>query len=494
MRVLFRADSSLEIGSGHVRRCLALAAGLSKKGATCVFVARSLPGNASELVRVASHQLVELTGSASQDTDAAETASAVAALAPFDLVVLDHYGLNREWEDAARKLGRRLAVIDDLADRAHDCDVLVDVAPVDDHAARYEALIPPHALTLLGPRYALLRPEFQALRQATRPRQAMQRALISFGANDVANHSLSAYRATRQVAGIDIDVDIVVGGQAPHRSALAEAIRSDPRARLHIDTQDMAGLMASADLAIGAGGTTSWERACLGLPAITTVVADNQKDTITALAEAGAAVSVPPGADYESRLGHAIASLAADSRRLAAMSEAASSLVDGKGAERVAAVLLRPDVALRDAEATDRRDLWIWRNEPDVRQASNDPSPIAWETHCAWFDAALRDPERRLLVGEATGAAVGVLRFDFASDEATISIYLTPQGHGRGIGPELLMQGEAWLQRNRPGTKRITAQIRPGNQASIAAFSAARYRRENEHYVRDLLHDVAKTH
>ena len=110
------------------------------------------------------------------------------------------------------------------------------------------------------------------------------------------------------------------------------------------------------------------------------------------------------------------------------------------------------------------------------------------------YDAALRNPTRRLLVGEAAGAAVGVLRFDFGGDQATVSIYLTPQGHGRGVGPELLTQGQAWLQRNRPGTKRITAQIRPGNQASIAAFTAARYRRENEHYVRDLLHDVAKTH
>jgi UDP-2,4-diacetamido-2,4,6-trideoxy-beta-L-altropyranose hydrolase len=249
--------------------------------------------------------------------------------------------------------------------------------------------------------------------------------------------------------------------------------------------------MASADLAIGAGGTTSWERACLGLPAIVTAVADNQRDTVLSLVDAGAAISIEAGDQYQSRLQQAIATLASSREQLAAMSAAAAGLVDGKGADRIAAILMRPDITLRPATAEDSRDFWRWRNEPDVRQASNNSAPIGWGEHRAWFESALANPDRHLLIGESDDAAVGVLRFDVAGDEATVSIYLTPQGRGRGVGPELLMRGQAWLQSNLPQIARIRAQIRPGNAASIAAFEAARYRRQGENYVREVPHEPA---
>lgn len=498
VRVLFRADSSLEIGSGHVRRCLAVATALSKKDASCVFVARPLPGNINELVLAAGHRLIELPAGAfpsGSQADAAETSAAVADVVPFDLLIVDHYGLDAKWEASVRALARHCAVIDDLADRRHDCDILIDVAPGDDRATRYDTLIPPHALILVGPRYALLRPEFQSLHRTVRPRSGdIRRILIGFGAIDQDNYSLSAFRAVRQACGDDVDIDIALGRHAPHRSDLLEATKFAPRARMHVDAPDMAALMAAADLAIGAGGTTSWERACLGLPTIATMVADNQRDTVQALVEAGAALAVAGGDGYEVRLSQAIASLASDPQRLTAMSTAALQLVDGKGADRIATILLRPDVALRPAAEADCRDLWQWRNAPDARQASNNSDPISWESHCAWFESALRNPDRRILICEVDGVAVGVLRFDLADEEAVVSMYLTPQGRGRRIGAELLMQGQGWLQRNHTRTARIKAQIRPGNRASIAAFTAARYRRKGDYYVRELPHDAAKTH
>lgn len=486
MKVLFRADSSLEVGSGHAQRCLALATALAAKGASCVFAARDLPGNANALIGGAGHSLIILSPHACDaEADAAETARAVGS-AQIDLAVVDHYALDRRWEEAFKPFARRCVVIDDLANRPHSCDALIDVTPGADRVALYDRLVPPDAVLLLGPRYAILRPEFRLLRAGMRRRSsALNRVLISFGAVDPGNHITAAWQSVRAVAN-EAEIDIVLGGNAPHLREIQEAIHADMRTRLHVDTTAMAGLMAVADLAVGAGGTTSWERACLGLPVVVTAIADNQRDNIQSLVEAGAALSVAAGDDYVERLTGAISSLKADPRRLAAMSRAASDLVDGKGAERLAAILLRPRVTLRPAAAADCESIWRWRNAGFVLQGSKTPDPISWPDHCAWFESALRNPSRRLLIGEAGGEPVGVLRFDLAKDEATASVYLTAQGRGRGIGPELLVEGQIWLRSNAPHVVRIKAEIRGTNDASIEAFKAARYRRTGELYVREL--------
>lgn len=487
MKVLFRADSSLEIGSGHVQRCLALAAVLSAKGASSTFVARDLSGNANALIRAAGHSIITLPPRATDpETDAAETGHAIAGLGQVDLVVVDHYALDRRWEDAFKPFAQRCAVIDDLANRPHRCDALIDVTQGLDRAALYDPLVPADAILLLGPRYAILRPEFGSLRAAMRPRSgAVDRVLISFGAIDADNHSEVAWRAVRAVAK-EAEIDIVLGGNAPHLQRITEAIRSDTRTHLHIDTPAMAKLMVVADLAVGAGGTTTWERACLGVPTIVTAIADNQRDNAQALAETGAALSVSTGDGYAERLMDAVSSLKADPRQLASMSRAAGELVDSKGAERLATILLRPRVTMRAASASDCESIWRWRNADFVLQGSKTSDPVSWPAHREWFEAALNDPNRHVLIGEADGEPVGVLRFDVLEDEATASVYLTAQGRGRGIGPELLIQGQIWLRSNAPHVVRIKAEIRSTNDASIEAFKAARYRQTGDLYVREL--------
>ncbi|HKP23787.1 MAG TPA: UDP-2,4-diacetamido-2,4,6-trideoxy-beta-L-altropyranose hydrolase [Dongiaceae bacterium] len=487
MNVLFRADASMALGSGHVQRCLALAAALSAKGASCNFAARDLSGNANALIKAAGHSVFVLPPQpADPQNDAAETVQAIADLGTVDLVIVDHYALDRDWEDAFRPYAHRCAVIDDLANRPHRCDVLIDVSQAEDRAAQYEPLVPVDALLLLGPRYAILRPEFRSIRATMRQRSgALDRVLISFGAIDADNHSELAWRAVRAVA-TEAEIDIVLGGNALHLKHVAEAIRTDTRTHLHVDTPAMAKLMAAADLAIGAGGTTTWERACLGLPAIVTAIADNQRDNIRALAETGAALSVAAGDGYAEQLKGAMASLKADPSRLVAMSKAAGDLVDGKGAERLAAILLRPRVTMRSATIADCESIWRWRNADFVLQGSKTPAPVSLPDHRAWFEAVLKDANRRVLIGEADGEPVGVLRFDLLENEATASVYLTPQGRGRGIGPELLIQGQIWLRSNAPHVVRIKAEIRSTNEASIEAFKAARYRRTGDLYVREL--------
>lgn len=487
MKVLFRAESSLEIGSGHVQRCLALAAALSARGASCTFVVRNLPGNVNDLISAAGHSLIVLfPQTADPEADAAETAHAIAGQGKVDLVIVDHYALARPWEDAFKPSAQRCAVIDDLADRPHCCDTLIDVTQGVGRAAQYGQLVPTDALLLLGPRYAMLRPEFSSLRAAMPPRSgAIDRVLISFGAIDASNHSELAWRAIRTVAN-DAAIDIVLGGNAPHLERITDAIRSDTRTRLHVETTAMAKLIAAADLAVGAGGTMTWERACLGLPTIVAAIADNQRDNVQALAEAGAALSLPIGDGYAERLMDAVSVLKADPHRLASMSKAASELVDGKGAERLATILLRPRVTLRAAAASDCESIWRWRNAEFVLRGSKTTDPVSWPAHHAWFGDSLSESSRHVLIGEVDGEPVGVLRFDLVEHEATVSVYLTAQGRGRGIGPEILIQGQIWLQSNAPHVVRIKAEIRSTNEASIEAFKAARYRRTGDLYVREL--------
>jgi L-amino acid N-acyltransferase YncA len=224
----------------------------------------------------------------------------------------------------------------------------------------------------------------------------------------------------------------------------------------------------------------------LGLPTIVTAIADNQRANVRALAEAGAALSIPAGDGYAKRLMDALSSLKADPLRLASMSKSAGELVDGMGGERLATILLRPTVTMRAAATSDCESIWRWRNADFVRQRSKTPGSISWSTHRAWFEAVLSDPNRRLLIGEADGAPVGVLRFDVTEDEATASVFLTPQGRGRGIGLELLMQGQIWLRSNASHVVRIKAEICSSNAASIEAFKAARYRKSGDLYVREL--------
>jgi len=224
----------------------------------------------------------------------------------------------------------------------------------------------------------------------------------------------------------------------------------------------------------------------MGLPAIVTAIADNQRDNIRALVETGAAMAVPAGDGYAERLIDAVSALKADPRSLAAMGKTAGDLVDGRGAERLATILLRPRVTMRAATMADCESIWRWRNADFVLEGSKTPDPVSLPDHRAWFEAVLKDPNRRVLVGEADGEAVGVLRFDLVKAEATASVYLTAQGRGRGIGPELLVQGQIWLRSNAPHVVRIKAEIRSTNEASIEAFKAARYRRTGDLYVREL--------
>jgi UDP-2,4-diacetamido-2,4,6-trideoxy-beta-L-altropyranose hydrolase len=319
MRIAFRSDASLDIGTGHVMRCLTLADALRAQGARCSFICRPHEGHLLDLIGQRGHLALALpalddrehasdspsgnahaawlgTDWAMDATDTKRILTHSLGNEPLDWLVVDHYALDHQWEQALRCSARRIMVIDDLADRPHDCDLLLD-QNLGRTAEDYAGLLPPYATLLIGPQYALLRPEFAALRPYSLARRAhnpqLKRLLITMGGVDKDNVTGKVLDALTACAlPPDLRITVVMGPHAPWLAEVrARAAQMPWATEVLVGVNNMAQLMADSDLAIGAAGSTSWERCCLGLPTIQVVLAENQKLIAHALVNAGAAMT-----------------------------------------------------------------------------------------------------------------------------------------------------------------------------------------------------------
>ena len=309
---------------------MTLADELHHRGAMAAFLCRDLPGN-----------LIELTRSRGFETEAIahEDPAQVARLRP-DWVVVDHYGLGSAWERAVRPDARKILVIDDLADREHDCDLLLDQNLNEDMEQRYASRLPAHCRQLIGPHYALLRPEFaEARARLSRVRKPASRLVISFGGIDATNETTRVLNALANLPALSLDV--VIGPGHPNRGEIQALVSQHPGATLHIGTNRMAALMSEADAFVGAGGSTTWERFCLGLPSLVIAVADNQVATARHLSKLGAIEYIGRQSDLTpAGLRAALLRFLADHEGRTRMAELGMKLVDGLGARRVAQAML----------------------------------------------------------------------------------------------------------------------------------------------------------
>lgn len=359
MDVYIRVDASAVIGAGHVMRCLTLADQLRRRGAAVTFICREFPGNLCDFVAAQGFRVwrlpctAENIVTAAQDTwlgadwrrDAREVQAVLASRPqPVDWLVADHYAIDWRWEQAMRPTVRRILVIDDLANRRHDCDMLLDQNLHRSMAQRYNGLVPNHCRRLLGPRYALLRQEFWYARSQVAPRDGhVQRLLVFFGGSDPTNETAKALTAIKLLGRNDITMDVVVGAINPRREEIRQRCAALPNVNYHCQVADMAALMARADLALGAGGTATWERCCLGLPALTVVVALNQVEVTATLVEVGAVRNLGWHEQVTPKLMvAALAEALAVPAELHRMSEKAWHLLDGNG-EAVADMMCRQD-------------------------------------------------------------------------------------------------------------------------------------------------------
>jgi UDP-2,4-diacetamido-2,4,6-trideoxy-beta-L-altropyranose hydrolase len=489
LRVVFRTDASLQIGTGHVMRCLTLAKVLGQRGHRCRFVCRDLTGHLAARIAEAGFEVTLLPAPVGGFTPGMdEPAHAAWAAVPFakdaaetraaareaDWLVLDHYAFDQRGEEAARPAGAKLMVIDDLADRLHVADLLLD-QNFGRRAADYDGLLPSGAERLIGPRHALLRPAFAARRAVVLAERAargfrLSDVLVSMGGVDLPN-------ATSRVLAVlakrpDLSVTVVMGAGAPALGQVrAEAAAMPTPARVLVDVTDMAALMAGADLAIGAAGGTAWERCALGLPSLMAVLADNQAAAAVALDAAGVAIDLgrPEAPDFADRLVAALIRVD-DPATMAALSVASARVADGRGADRVADALEHP-LALRPATLADAGPIWYWRAALPAKQFRAGPTPPL-SAHLDWFQRALADPHRRLY---AVGTpAIAHLRLDLAAGgSASVSILLDPTVRGRGMALRLLALLAVLARLD--GLSVLTAEVHPSNAASRALFQAAGY-------------------
>lgn len=478
-------------------RCLTLADALQQRGAQTRFVSRHMPEHLRNMLAQNGHEFMPLNSTStetisenlshahwlgtSQHADAQDTVQ-VLSDQTWDWLVVDHYALDACWESVLRQITQNILVIDDIADRRHDCDVLLDQNFYADINTRYIGKVPPHCQSLLGPRYALLREEFRQLREQVKPRTGpVKRLLLFFGGIDTANYTGRAMDALLNIGIPDLKADVVIGAHHPYREHL-ETKCARHGFSAHIQTSRMAELMAGADLAIGAGGSATWERCCLGLPTLAISTADNQHQQIADAAYEGLLYAPELKIELIALLSMHVSALMGNAYLRHAISEKGLQAVDGRGVARVAEILGYTEIEVRIATLDDAVQLFEWRNHPNIRAVSRNPSLIEWESHQKWLASVLIAPDRMLLIGERKGVPVGVVRFDIQGDEAEISIYLVPGNNHTGQGRALLHSAECWFISNRASVRKIRAHVLGENERSRRLFLEAGYQAESTSY------------
>jgi len=501
-QIAFRTDASIEIGSGHVMRCLTLADFLADGGGRCHFICRDLPGHMMDHISARGHAVTRLAApTANQakrtlaapslpphatwagvplEDEIADSFSAIGRLAP-DRVVVDHYALDAVWETQATPRGTPIMVIDDLADRPHACDILLD-QNLGRRAEDYKELVPKHCKQLIGPHYALLRPEFGILREkalARRKGARLKNLLITLGGTDKDNATGAVLEAISDIAlPADLKITVVMGQNAPWLDTVrAQAERMPRPTRLLCGVTNMAELMTQADLCIGAAGSTSWERCSLGLPTLLLVLADNQRPGATALAKSGAARLL--GDRYMengSIVLHEYLRRDADPDRLRHMSSLAANLVDGGGATRIYDHIQLYRDRMRAATRDDIGPIWEWRYGDNAERFYRSSDVPSLNAHTAWMDKALSDPLLDLRVFCHAGQPVAHIRFDIDAEnptEAEIGICLSNVVRGQGIGQKALGMACATPPF---GVRYLNAEIHKDNAASARIFEKLGFR------------------
>lgn len=479
---VFRCDGGRGIGHGHVIRCLALAQALAAEGWRSIFACTEQTANEVSALASQSVWLVK------QD-EALDRHFSGHGEQGCDLLVVDHYGLDKVFESTCRRLSRTVLAIDDLGNRAHDADVLLDQT-WGREADSYHHLVPSHCGLLLGTGFALLRPQFRQFRARSLARRlkscSLCRVLISVGGSDNRGLLPLLLQGVSQ-SGLPLKVDVVAASSASSLDRVWQLLSALPlEAHVHVDVDNVAELMMQADLAIGAAGSGAWERACLGLPALTIAVADNQHETELGLLAAGAARSLGPVENLTATVvAQALAEIAKDTSVLVEMARAAASMCDGLGARRCA-IALAPErdrlgraITLRRVEPGDSAILFDWQT-PQTRRHFRNPRVPSQQEHQAWFQSRLANADDLTEIVQCEGRAAGVIRLDRtgAPDQFELSILISPELQGFGIGVAAL----AAVRRLLPDAG-FLAEVLPENEVSHRLFRAAGFDHQQGKYV-----------
>ena len=356
MKIVFRADASIAIGTGHIMRCLTLADSLYENGIQSEFICKNHQGNLITQIVERGYKVHILQGcqihqdktlkekhpastqwlGGNWSTDAEQTINCICKQ-KVDWLIVDHYSLDARWEKLMRTFCRKIMVIDDLANRDHDCDLLLDQT-YKRLRKDYQSRVPDSCIILTGVRYVLLRPEFARLREYSlqrRKKAALKHLLISMGGIDKENITCKILQTLKQCnLPVNCRISIVTGISTSWFEEIKVKAKELPwPTEIMTNVTDMARLMAESDLAIGAAGGSSWERCCLGVPTIMLVLAENQQTIAATLAQEKAVMLL-------NRIGQLKNTIDFSVTMLREISHAAGTITDGTGTKRVADAIL----------------------------------------------------------------------------------------------------------------------------------------------------------
>ncbi len=504
--IVFRADSAVTIGIGHIMRCLTLADALRMQGIDSWFICRDLPGERTDLIvqrgysvkiilpreklSISSQNAIQQIRESWQD-DAQECKYLLVKQPPMAIVV-DHYQLDKQWEQQVLQSipGTPLIVIDDLANREHEACLLLDQT-LDRQSDDYKHLVPETCDLLLGHSYTLLRSEFsskQRINRAIPKGDESWRILVSLGGTDPENLTLSILHSLEKIISKlsnTLEICVIMGKSAPHIKTI-ENWCTERKQTLIIDCQDMPAQLDWAHLAIGAGGTSAAERCARGLPSLLLVIADNQELVSASLAKHGAAINLGRCNPFpELQLCEQIIQLLSNKSAYEEMATRCYQLFDGKGSERVINQLMLQieshSVRLSPVGLNDCELLWHWQNEQGMRNYFRNPTVPSWQEHLNWFNNAISNKNVLLFKIEYKNKPAGMLRLDFNLSEernAEISILISSIQQRKGIAKKALNI----IIKNFPDVSLI-ADIHPDNIASQKAFISSGFTTSNKtHY------------
>jgi len=472
--IAIRVDASTRIGSGHVMRCLTLAKKLKENGIKVTFLSKQHQGNLNQFIQQSGFDLIELSapkhnienqideklwlGCSIQD-DLKECYKALEQLT-ISLLIVDHYSLDYNWQQQIRATLHleKIMVIDDLANRKHDCDILLDQT-LGRKACDYKNRVPSHCQLMLGSEYIMLRDEFLQSRELAKDKREqtseINNILITMGGTDPDNIAeqlliwLIKFKNS-QLNNKAIHVTLVANQTSPFIKNLQTISANNSWITIVSNPKSMANLMLEADIAIGSSGATAWERCCLGLPSLSIISADNQRFLSEKLTKSGAVISLGHFNKLSDEvLTKSLNEIMYKKTTYQTMVNQCFACCDGLGVKKVTDTLLTDfsdNIFLEEANYGDCQDIFNWQSNEDIRKYSHNPKPVIWQEHCDWMKNTIENTNRHLYMIKITSPigqnkeSVGLLRLDMIEKSTheidanwLISILIAPEHQGKKI-------------------------------------------------------------
>lgn len=486
-QAIFRADATTRMGTGHIMRCVALAQAWRDNGGEVTFLSRCENHALCQRIYKEGFGFVFVERPHPDPDDLQQALGLLRdnhGQGDTPCFVLDGYHFDPDYQKSIRSAGGKSLVIDDCHHLSHyHADILLNQ---NTYAPEIKYQTGPDTVLLLGTRYVLLRSEFSAYQDFERriPERA-SRVLVTLGGADPDNATLTVLRGLAHADVPGLEARIVIGPANPHASILEdETAGLGFPAELLSSVEDMPGLMAWADIAVSAAGSTSWELCFMGVPFLAVVLADNQEGIAQGLDKRGAAVNLGRADSLGARdVARAVKGLCLDFVRRGEMSRNGRALVDGCGAERAVMHLRDEKFYLRPVRREDSKPLWQWANDPEVRRVSFRPGPISWEDHVKWFAGKLKDPGcRHYLALDSGDTPIGQIRFDVRGEDACVSVSVAGDKRGSGLGSRLVKEGTGRFVHETP-IKHVSAFVKKENLVSVKTFQKAGFVKHGEQEV-----------